>query len=101
MGISFLLCWPGCPLGRLGFDGVDTVPFPLSIIMQTLLSAGALTSPSLMSSYRYVSHVSIFPFWTFFFLHLPQAPIPTLILPLSSPAGARTQEGGHVTKPLE
>lgn len=51
----------GCLSGKLVFDGAGTVPRPLSTIIQTLLSAGALTLPSLMSSYRYVSHISIFP----------------------------------------
>lgn len=51
---------PGCLSGRLVFDGVGPALFPLSTIMQTSLSAGALTSPLLMSSYQYVSHVSVF-----------------------------------------
>lgn len=36
---------PGCLSGRLAFDGAGPAPFPLSTIMQTSLSAGALTSP--------------------------------------------------------
>lgn len=51
---------PGGLSGTLVFDGAGTAPFPLSTIIQTSLSAGALTSPLLMSSYRYISHVSIF-----------------------------------------
>lgn len=64
--------------GRLVFDGAGTAPFPLSTIIQTSLSAGALTSPSLMSSHRYVSHISGFPLWTFFLLHLLYTPSPPL-----------------------
>lgn len=84
---------PGYLSGRLVFDGAGTAPFPLSTVMQTSLLAGALTSSSLMSCYRYASHVSIFPFWTFLLLHLPHNPSPHTLPSLPSPARARTQEG--------
>lgn len=76
----------GCLSGKLVFDGAGTAPFPLSTIIQTLLSAGALTSPSLMSSYRYVSHISIFPSG-------PSSSCnPSTHPPLSSHSHSRTQE---------
>lgn len=83
---------PGYLLGRLVFDGADTAPFPLSTIMHTSLSASALTSPSLMSSYWYASHVSIFPFWTFFLLRLPPQSISHTLPSPSCPTWARTHE---------
>lgn len=83
---------PGYLLGRLVFDGADTAPFPLSTIMHTSLLASALTSPSLMSSYWYASHVSIFPFWTFFLLHHPPQSISHTLPSPSCPTWARTQE---------
>lgn len=92
---EFYSCYagPGYLSGRLVFDGAGTAPFPLSTVMQTSLLAGALTSSSLMSCYRYASHVSIFPFWTFLLLHLPHNPSPHTLPSLPSPARARTQEG--------
>lgn len=61
--------------------------------MQTSLLAGALTSPRLMSSHRYVRHTNISPFWTSFLTASSPHPDPHI----PSPNG-RSQDTGELEK---